>query len=192
MSSYPVKEKKRVSGVVVFAIGALFLALGMLFYNNNYAQFYIPSESMMTTLRVNDRILIEKTDDKTSEIQRGDIVVFEDPGGWLSADLAYAGESYLVKRVLAVGGDTISCCDAQGNNVVNGESLEEPYVLGRNLTPFTKIVPEGYVWVEGDNRENSSDSRYNADSAGGEFVPLDKIQGKTLAIVWPLARAKTF
>jgi signal peptidase I len=191
VSSYPVTKKKRVNGVVIFAIGAFFLALGMLFYNANYAQFYIPSESMMTTLRVNDRVIIEKTDEKTPDIERGDIIVFEDPGGWLSGDLAYQGESHLIKRVIAVGGDTISCCDVEGNNIVNGEPLNEPYVLGRNLVLFSTTVPEGYVWVEGDNRENSSDSRYNANSLGGEFVPLDKISGKALAIVWPFSRAKT-
>jgi signal peptidase I len=172
--------------------------------------FYIPSGSMENTLRLYDRILVEKvtTWDGASP-ERGDVVVFADPGGWLdpseeqpaSSPVAKALElfglyptgGHLVKRVIGVGGDTVQCCDAHGRITVDGVPLNErSYVKGHeppSLIKFKVHVPKGYVWVMGDNRSNSADSRAHLGDPGGGMVPVKDVVGKVFAIVWPLDHA---
>lgn len=187
------KKKKRINGTVLFAVYALLLAALLLLYNAFFVQFYIPSESMNNTLQVNDRILVQKNLNSETDVKRGDIIVFTDPGGWLDGYTQVGPQSsFLVKRVLAVGGDSISCCDSEGRNIVNGTPVTENYITGLNKINFNVVVPDGYVWVEGDNREDSADSRYNTDSIGEGFIPLENIQGRTLALTWPLDRFNVF
>ncbi|MGH3497181.1 MAG: signal peptidase I [Nocardioidaceae bacterium] len=173
--------------------------------------FYIPSGSMENTLDINDRILVQKVSYWGSNPHRGDVVVFDDPGGWLTAAESqqpsnffqraletiglYPTGGHLVKRVIAVGGDTIRCCDSRGRVVVNGVSLNETYLNLRKgqpaSTPFPlQHVPPGHLWVMGDNRYDSSDSRAHMGDPGGGFVPNDDVVGKVWAIVWPLSRAR--
>lgn len=173
--------------------------------------FYIPSESMENTLQINDRILVNQLVPDVMEVQRGDIVVFKDPGGWLyprsstppqgfekvlqavglAADTSH---EYVVKRVIGVGGDRVECCDAQGRVMVNGVPLDESYiVIPEGETRASKIdfdvtVPEGSVWVMGDNRYQSKDSRYNQDQPGKGFVPESEIVGRAFVLNWPLSR----
>ncbi len=171
--------------------------------------FYVPSESMEPTLTGNpdgaqDRIVVQKVSYWGRAPHRGEVVVFEDPGGWLSsgevhdstnaaqkllstAGLAPSG-GHLVKRVIGVGGDTVQCCDTLGRIEVNGVAIEEPYVKDASATartPFDVTVPHGYLWVMGDNRGNSADSRAHVDDPGGGFVPDDKVVGKVAFVVWP-------
>jgi len=167
--------------------------------------FYIPSSSMEPTLLVNDRVLANQLPGNT--VNRGDIVVFTDPGGWLSPGLVAdykpnpilefiglvpsdAG-TQLVKRAIAVGGDHVECCDAQGRISVNGQPLDETY-LGEGTEPseieFSEDVPAGHYWMMGDNRTNSLDSRYNGDAPGGAFVPEDKVVGTVFVRNWPFDR----
>ncbi|MBP1324905.1 signal peptidase I [Leucobacter exalbidus] len=171
--------------------------------------FYIPSVSMEETLKVNDRILVNQLVPDVISVKRGNIVVFKDPGGWLyptatqppkgaekvlqSVGLAADTSSeYVVKRVIGVGGDRVQCCDAQGRIMVNGVPINEPYiVIPEGETRASKIdfdvtVPEGSVWVMGDNRYQSKDSRYNQDQPGKGFVPLDEVVGRAFVINWPL------
>jgi signal peptidase I len=162
-------------------------AIGLLAYNHFFSQFYIPSESMRETLQINDRILVLNDQDN---IQRGDIVVFQDPGGWLNNTDTKDG-NFLVKRVIGVGGDTVECCDPLGRNIINGVPVDETYIKGSNLLSFTVKVPEGEIWVEGDNRENSGDSRYHQEINGG-FVPLTNVQGKAVSLVWPFDHFQIF
>jgi signal peptidase I len=179
--------------------------------------FYIPSGSMENTLLVNDRVLVNKLADKPDEIHRGDVVVFRDPGGWLGGfhaesrgglvgelrkglvfvGLAPAvGEEDLIKRVIGVGGDTVKCCDAKGRVSVNGVSLTEPYLYPSDLKtpseepfgPFT--VPAGKLWVMGDHRSVSQDSREHRHEPGKGFVPVDHVVGRAFTIVWPIDRAQ--
>ncbi|MBL3686803.1 signal peptidase I [Leucobacter zeae] len=173
--------------------------------------FYIPSESMENTLQINDRILVNQLVPDMMDVQRGDIVVFKDPGGWLyprsntppqgfekvlqavglAADTSH---EYVVKRVIGVGGDRVECCDAQGRIMVNGVPLDEPYiVVPEGETRASKIdfdvtVPQDSVWVMGDNRYQSKDSRYNQDQPGKGFVPESEIVGRAFVLNWPLNR----
>jgi signal peptidase I len=186
--------------------------------------FYIPSESMEPGLIKNDRILVEKPSYWFGgEPERGDVVVFEDPGGWLSGPEAagptnplaqaltkvglYPQGGHLVKRVVGVGGDTIECCDKQGRISVNGEPLDEGgYVQQRGLecngprgVPSCDWsagpVPEGSIFVMGDNRDDSADSTAHmcrpdeTDCVpGDEFVPVDLVVGKVFVLLWPASR----
>jgi signal peptidase I len=173
--------------------------------------FYIPSGSMNDTLVFNDRILVQKVSYwGSASPQRGDVVVFADPGGWLDESetprarnpLARSLEvfglfptgGHLVKRVIAVGGDTVACCDRRGRVTVNGVPLRERDYLAPGERPslitFEQEVPDGYLWVMGDNRSQSADSRVHLGDPGGGFVPEDNVVGKVFSVVWPLGHAK--
>lgn len=170
--------------------------------------FYIPSVSMEQTLRVNDRILVNQLVPNVMDVERGDIVVFKDPGGWMdngeaepptgfAAVLQAVGlaadtsNNYVVKRVIGVGGDHVVCCDGEGRITVNGVPLEEPYIVipeGESAASgmeFDVAVPDGSVWVMGDNRYRSKDSRYNQDQPGEGFVSEEAIVGRAFVINWP-------
>jgi signal peptidase I len=168
--------------------------------------FYIPSGSMRDTLHVNDRILVEKWSYWFGDIKRGDIVVFDDPDHWLAEEAAstpsnmvtkvlakiglYPTGGHLVKRVIGIGGDTV-VCTRSGVLEVNGEPLgEHSYVtLARRSceTPFRVVVPAGHLWVMGDNRNDSADSRAHQGDPGGGFIPEHDVVGKVFVIVWPPA-----
>jgi len=174
--------------------------------------FYIPSASMNDTLVTNDRILVQKVGYwGNGGPHRGDIVVFADPGGWLDpAETGGPGNpvagifekiglyptgGHLVKRVIGVGGDEVVCCDSQDRVTVNGVPLNERSYLAAGEKPsmidFDVKVKKGYVWVQGDNRSNSADSRVHLGDPGGGQVPTDDLVGKVFAVVWPLGHAKT-
>ena len=167
--------------------------------------FFVPSESMEPLFIEDDRILVQKVSYWTGDVERGDVVVFEDPGGWLSAGPAlgpvqrglsliglYPTGGHLVKRVVAVGGDEVACCDDRGRVTVNGVALDEDEYLGEGVTPsdrrFEVTVPQGRLWMMGDNRANSQDSRYHQDLSGKGTISVDRVVGKVAAIVWPAGR----
>jgi signal peptidase I len=177
--------------------------------------FYIPSESMEDTLLVNDRIIVNELVPDVTPIERGDVVVFKDPGGWLDNPpvpdqnpvasffdwlLSFVGltapdsNDHLIKRVIGLPGDEVKCCNEFGQMTVNGVPLEESYVkLPPNVTAvsrddFDVTVPANSLWVMGDNRYNSQDSRYNRDKPGEGFVPFDHVVGRAILITWPLDR----
>ncbi len=167
--------------------------------------FYIPSGSMNDTLVLNDRILVQKVTYWNGTPERGDIVVFSDPGGWLNEGEVKAATNpvsrglelfglyptggHLVKRVIGTGGDTVKCCDEDGRITVNGAPLDERSYLAKGEKPsminFNVEVPEGYLWVQGDNRSNSADSRVHLGDPGGGMVPADLVVGKVFMVVWP-------
>ena len=175
--------------------------------------FYVPSESMEDTLLVSDRIVASKITTRVAGVQRGDVVVFRDPGGWLpdpqptpgAAGVIREGLTFigllpsnsgqdLVKRVIGVAGDRIQCCDSQGRIILNGVSLDESaYVKPGDSTDqvtFDIIVPPGSVFVMGDNRSNSRDSRYHLEDNNGG-VPADNVVGKVVVVVWPISSIRT-
>ena len=170
--------------------------------------FYIPSESMEPTMLVDDKILVQKVSYWGGEPGRGDVVVFDDPGGWLGGSEAGTASNpvqralevvglfptggHLIKRVVGVGGDKVVCCDEQGRLSVNGASIDEPYLQDPSANPdqrFDVEVPKGYLWVQGDNRGNSADSRAHQGDPGGGFIPTDAVVGKAWLRVWPWKRA---
>lgn len=176
--------------------------------------FYIPSGSMMHTLEINDRILVNQLVPNVVPVQRGDVVVFQDPGGWMSLPAsattptpgpietflqtvglaADTSTDYVVKRVIGIGGDHVMCCDAEGRITVNGVPLDEPYITipddgsAASGIEFDVQVPEGSLWVMGDNRYSSLDSRYHQDQPGKGFVAEAYVVGRAFVLNWPLSR----
>jgi signal peptidase I len=177
--------------------------------------FYIPSASMENTLQIGDRILVNELVPRFAGLERGDVVVFRDPGGWLppSADEAPEGlgdvvhqglvmlglaaensNDHLIKRAIGLPGDRVVCCDPLGQIEVNDVPLDEPYVVHSPNDPnsaavlFDVTVPAGSLWVMGDNRFNSRDSSRNQELPGHGFVPIDNVVGKAFVITWPLGR----
>jgi signal peptidase I len=175
--------------------------------------FVIPSGSMEETIRIDDRVLVDKLTPWFGwEPHRGDVVVFNDPGGWLKQDpqadsgggdpvvikqvkgfLTWIGllpseDDDLIKRVIGVGGDTVACCDRQGRVTVNGTPVDEPYLFPGNppsQIEFEVKVPEGRIFVMGDHRSNSADSRYHLEDPGNGTVPVDLVVGRAVVIAWP-------
>ena len=166
---------------------------------------------MEPTLQYGDRILVTKWRPDPLPLRRGDIVVFKDPGGWLNEPpeqatglrlvgkeiLVFTGllpedaGEHLVKRVIGLGGDRVECDDPDGKVKVNGEEITEDYIAP-GARPcgqtFAIDVPEGYLWVMGDNRDNSEDSRGHQGLPGGGAMPRDNVVGTAFALVWPLDR----
>jgi len=171
--------------------------------------FFVPSGSMLPLFEKDDRIVVEKVSYWNGDIHRGDVVVFADSGGWLpqpaqevASGPAQRGletiglwptDGHLVKRVIGLPGDRVSCCDDAGRVEVNGVPLQEDGYLAEGAQPsevdFDVDVPDDALWVMGDNRQASGDSRAHIGDEGGGFVPADDVVGKVWAIVWPFSRA---
>ncbi|MBU4336395.1 MAG: signal peptidase I [Actinobacteria bacterium] len=174
--------------------------------------FFIPSDSMNDTLVVHDRILVNKLVPDVFSLHRGDIVVFTDPGGWLAPTVAssetgvvaVADEAlrwiglmptdsgdHLVKRVIGLPGDHVACAGDGQPVTVNGVAIDETYLKPGSQPSevvFDVVVPDGYLWVMGDNRQHSADSRYNQGRPGGGAVPISDVVGVAFVTVWPLDR----
>jgi signal peptidase I len=151
--------------------------------------YRIPSGSMEKTLHGctphcnNDRVLVDKLSYKLHSIHRHDIVVFHATGTWVAA---VGGPEDIIKRVIGLPGDTVQCCDAQGRVSVNGVAQVEPYVFEDNHDVFGPItVPKGQLFVMGDHRGDSSDSRYNGP------IPESSVIGHAFLRVWPVTRLHT-
>jgi len=179
--------------------------------------FYIPSGSMERTLLVNDRILVDELTPRWAGYERGDVVVFQDPGGWLPSVpqtparpplieaidwvLTFIGisatdsQDHLVKRVIGMPGDHVVCCNALGQVTVNGAPIDELSYLNlpkgdtaASNADFDVTVPEDAIWVMGDNRDRSQDSRAHQDLPSKGFVPLENVVGRAFLTTWPLDR----
>lgn len=197
-------------GLAVIAVLIAFLVKTFLIQ-----AFYIPSGSMQETLAIGDRVLVNKLVYRFGEIKRGDIVVFDGTDSFVVAGappdetnpalrvargaLSFIGlmpssdEHDFVKRVIGVGGDRVACCDEDGRLTVNGVPVDEPYLYPGNAAsdqPFDIEVPEGRLWVMGDHRSNSADSRSHLGSPGGGTVSEDRVVGRVFAVVWPLGQAR--
>lgn len=157
--------------------------------------YYIPSGSMENTLQLNDRVLANKLVYQFSEPSRGDVVVFEAPHSWRSNP----DDKDFIKRVIAVGGDHIQCCDDDGRIVVNGQPLDESEYLftssgGEQVDPsaddFDMVIPDGRIWVMGDHRNHSGDSRERYVRSGGDeyeaTIDVDDVIGKSFLLYWPV------
>ncbi|GAA0409598.1 hypothetical protein GCM10009530_72510 [Microbispora corallina] len=189
------------------------LALALLIKSFVVQAFYIPSESMQDTLLVNDRVLVNKLVYHVRDITRGDIVVFsgldswdpevqiEPPSNPVAGALRWVGTAFgmvpgekdYIKRVIGIPGDKVKCCDPKGRITVNGVPLDEKSYLYPGDTPsgreFEVTVPPNRLWVMGDHRSVSLDSRSHQGDPGGGTIPADKVVGRAFVIVWPFDRA---
>jgi signal peptidase I len=158
--------------------------------------FYIPSESMENTLQINDRVLVNKLVYDFRDPHRGEVVVFEAPRTWRSNP----AEEDFIKRVIGVPGDRVKCCDGERRLVINGRPLDEPYLFAdSNGTPdpasedeFEVTVPAGRLWVMGDHRSHSGDSReqYRAShDVVASTIPENAVVGRAFVVFWPISRA---
>jgi len=193
---------------------ALVLALGIKTFV--VQAFFIPSQSMENTIMVGDRVLVNKFSPWFgAQPQRGQIVVFNDPGGWLpdtpTPDTSNVAVRYvkdvftfvgllpsddqhdLIKRVIGVPGDEVKCCDSKGQVTVNGVPLiETSYIFpgaAPSTIPFDVHVKAGFLWVMGDNRADSADSRFHMTDKFGGMVPISDVVGHAFVLIWPPSRA---
>ncbi|PZT76973.1 MULTISPECIES: signal peptidase I [unclassified Streptomyces] len=209
-----VKRRRRRSAVREIPLLITVALLIALFMKTFLVQaFVIPSGSMEQTIRIGDRVLVDKlTPWLGSKPQRGDVVVFRNPSDWpppnpvgeedpppvgvkqLKQLLTFAGllpsddEQDLIKRVVAVGGDTVRCCAADGRITVNGVAVDEPYVFpgdSPSTIKFEVKVPPGRLFVMGDHRSNSADSRFHLDRTADGTISEDSVVGRAKWIVWP-------
>lgn len=174
--------------------------------------FFIPSGSMEDTLQVGDRVLVNKLVYDARDIRRGEVIVFngvdsfvpataaEEPTNPLdrlvdlasaAAGIAPPGERDFIKRVIGLPGDRVACCDGEGRLTVNGVSMEESYLFpgdSPSELAFDIEVSAGRLWVMGDHRSRSADSRAHLGDPGGGTVPIDHVVGRAFAVVWPLDR----
>ncbi|MFT4051753.1 MAG: signal peptidase I [Microbacterium sp.] len=215
----PGTRRRRGAWVFVRDLVAILLAailISFLIKTFLVRSFYIPSASMEQTLMVDDRILVDELTPRFTGYERGDVIVFRDPGGWLPVSttpdrtpieealdwtLSIVGisasdsDDHLVKRVIGIAGDHVVCCNALGQVTVNGTPIDETAYLdleegqtAPQVVEYDITVPEGSLWVLGDNRDHSRDSRYNMDQPSGGFVPVENVVGRAFIITWPLSR----
>jgi signal peptidase I len=216
--SSPVREharaeptrSRRTSWFELILLVALTLGVAGLIRTFLVQPFFIPSESMENTLRVGDRVLVDKLSYRFHEIHRGDVVVFNGLDSFTpevqvdessnpvvrglrsvgaAVGVAPPGEKDFIKRVIGVPGDRVVCCDPQGRVTVNGTALDEAdYVFPGNVpseATFDVTVPAGRLWVMGDHRAASADSRAHTGDPGGGTVPEDKVIGRAFSVVLP-------
>jgi signal peptidase I len=203
------KNKKRPSlGRELLTVVGTALVLSILVRTFLIQAFYVPSASMEDTLQENDRIIVSKISTRFTGIDRSNVIVFHDPGGWLGEGFpnpydtpvgrvlqavgivpSNSGND-LVKRVIGVANDKIECCDASGRVTVNGVAIAHSYIkegITSDQVTFSVLVPEGNVFVMGDNRGNSEDSRFHLDKNNG-MVPVEEIIGRVAMRIWPVSR----
>ena len=194
----------------------LIVAIGISFLVKTFLMqaFYIPSGSMENTLQIGDRVSVNRLGTITGNgIQRGDVVVFHDSAGWLGSEgttkgsnaihlfktlltdvgvLPDSSKKFLIKRIIGMPGDQVVCCTTKGNLTVNGHELDESsYIYAGNKPSevvFDVVVPSDRIWVMGDHRGNSGDSRFHRDDQNNGFVPINQVVGRAVFLLWPLSR----
>jgi signal peptidase I len=193
--------------LVMIAIAAVVVAVIRVFV---VQVFVIPSASMEPLLQVGDRVLVSRWDYRVGDVRRGDVIVFDGAGVFdapstpARSSLAAAGravagalgvpigENDYVKRVIGLPGERVTCCDSAGRLTVDGRPLVEPYLpagTSASSVPFDIQVPAGRLWVMGDNRSDSADSRAHLGDPGGGTVPMDHVVGRVITVWWPWGRA---
>lgn len=209
------KKRKRSAWVEGAIIVAVVLAANLVLKTFFLQAFEIPSQSMEQTLVPGDQVFANKLINSPDEIHRGDIIVFLDPGNWLTPQpsddnpIIDGGRKvlevlglrprdaghHLVKRVIGIGGDHVVCCNDKGQIIINGQPINETY-LPSGVHPsndrFDVHVPKGYLWMMGDNRSNSKDSRYHEEHSGNGFVPVSNVVGRVWLRYFPFDRFGTF
>jgi signal peptidase I len=205
------KRKKRSFWREFPILVAVALLLAVIIKTFAVQAFFIPSGSMENTLEINDRVLVNKLVYDVRSIHRGDIVVFNGDGSWdpgsVPVDTNFAVKfadgfasmfgfghpgDILIKRVIGLPGDHVACCNAEGQVTVNGVPLSEQSYLYPGDAPsearFNIVVPPGRLWVMGDHRLISDDSRDHMGDPGGGTVPESAVVGRAFVIIWPPSR----
>jgi len=195
---------------LIVIVGAA-LILSLLVKTFLIRSFFVPSGSMLSTLQIDDRIIVNELVPNVIPVEHGDVLVFKDPGGWLSADAPSAAKSpweqgtewflsafglaapdssqHLVKRTIGLPGDHIKCCDVSGHLMINGVAINETYLdagVKPSLTKFDVTVPAHKLWMMGDNRSSSSDSRFHTDLPSKGFVDESFVVGRAFIVSWPI------
>lgn len=175
--------------------------------------FSIPSGSMENTLLVGDRVLVNRMVYHFRDVQRGDVIVFDGTDSFVPAGekvqrnpitgaVTWVGQSLgliqpdstdFIKRVIGVAGDHVVCCDVEGRITINGTALDETYLYPDDVPSYDEfdvVVPDGKLWVMGDHRSNSADSRSHMGDPGGGFVPTSKVIGRAMVVLWPPSEFK--
>ncbi|WP_406863391.1 signal peptidase I [Streptomyces sp. HUAS MG47] len=183
--SETVRTQERGGGRVGSVLSGIAVGLGCLLFLGGfvwgalvYQPYTVPTDSMAPTVEVGDRVLAQRIDG--SQVRRGDVVVFRE---------ALWGDMPMLKRVVGVGGDKVACCAADGRLTVNGKPVDEPYLRSKDATvgqDFSVTVPEGKLFLLGDERRNSMDSRVHLQEAGQGSVPRSAVTGRVDAIAWPM------
>ncbi|MFG2311040.1 signal peptidase I [Streptomyces sp. NPDC048566] len=172
------KVGQRLSGLAV-ALGLVLFLGGFAWGAVLYLPYTVPTSSMAPTIKVGDRVLAQRVDG--DEIRRGDVVVFKDK--------AWVTNASVVKRVVAVGGDTVSCC-TKGKLTVNGKQIDEPYLPEGTLAEITNFptvkVPQGRLFLLGDERQGSLDSTAHLSDAAGGTVARSAVSARVDAVAWPM------
>ncbi|OXN00323.1 signal peptidase I [Bifidobacterium vansinderenii] len=150
--------------------------------------YEIPSASMDTTLQVGDRVVASKLTPKFFSIKRGDIVIFKDPNNWLGETTS---SDLLIKRVIGLPGDTVACAGAGQPVTVNGHAIDDSEFIRAGVNPsdyeFNVTVTENHLFVMGDNRSNSADSRVHQGDGDHGLVPINDVQSVAFAVYWPIS-----
>lgn len=212
----PEKKRRWTSVILEFlTVISVALLISVILKTFFIQAFEIPSESMEDTFIPGDRIVVNKLANDADDLNRGDIVVFLDPGNWLAdvpapdrpawqQTIQTIGEAigllpqnagdHLVKRIIGLPGDNVACCTGEGLLTINGEPITETYIkpgVDPSNQEFDVTVPSGHVWVMGDNRSNSQDSRYHQVVDGTGFVPIKNIEGRAWLRILPFDRFGT-
>lgn len=197
--------------VDILVIVATALVLSLLVKTFLVRSFFIPSGSMESTLMIDDRIIVNELVPDVMGLQRGDVVVFQDPGNWLGVPssiernpieqigdfflssfglIAPDSKQHLVKRVIGTAGDHIVCTAPDAKLKINGVEITETYV-NKGARPcgmaFDITVPKNSIWAMGDNRDNSTDSRYHQDLPSKGFVEMKYVVGRAIFVSWPFS-----
>src|SRR5689334_7787508 len=202
------KKKKKSFGRELLTIVVAAAILTLLVKAFIIQVYRIPSASMENTLQIGDRVLVNKVVSHFRDIARGDVIVFSGQDSWgpdappppsnpvvrvfddvLSGLGLHSDQTYYIKRVIGLPGDRVKCCDAQGRVTVNGVTLNEGQYVYPGEQPsavkFNNVVPAGHLWVMGDHRGDSEDSRYHPDNPGGGSIPESQVVGRAFLIIWP-------
>ena len=201
------KKKKKSFGRELLTIVLAAAVLTLLVKAFVVQVYRIPTGSMENTLAVGDRVLVNKVVYHFRGIARGDIVVFSGQDSWgpdapppsgdpvvrlfddvLSGLGLRDDQTYYIKRVIGLPGDHVACCDARGRVTVNGVPLDEGAYLYPGNPPsfkFRAVVPAGHLWVMGDHRSDSDDSRYHPGDPGGGAIPENQVVGRAFLVIWP-------
>jgi signal peptidase I len=204
----PKKKKKKSFARELLTIVVAAAVLTLLVKAFLVQVYRIPSASMENTLQIGDRVLVNKLVYHVRDIARGDVIVFSGQDSWgpdappppsnplvrgfddvLSGLGLHSDQTYYIKRVIGLPGDRVACCDVHGRVTVNGVALNESRYLYPGEQPsaikFNNVVPPGHLWVMGDHRGDSEDSRYHPEAPGGGAVPESQVVGRAFFIIWP-------